>query len=284
MFNNIFANKRRNKNSICYRRKMQSCEFGLTMILFILLQAFPILIGFLKAISRKNMQMVHINKKFLRSCFYLFSSCSYLYHIWLFPRLMHLSGDIEKNPGPKKDFSQTFSIDHWNLNSLVAHNFTKVALLKAYLSAQKFVIFCISETYLNSSITEDDDSLRIPGYNLIRSDHPSNKIIPIYYKYFLPLKLINVNYLRESILFELQIGSKICNFISLYRSPSQTADNFVSFLDNLKLNLDTMTDNNRFLVVAIGDFNAGSSSWCINDKSNYEGSKIDCLATEYDLK
>ena len=287
MFNNIFANKRCNKNSICYRSKMQSCEFGLTMIFFILLHTFPILIGFLKTISRKNMQMVHINKKFLISSFYLFSSCSYLYHIWLFPRMMHLSGDIEKRPGPKKDFSQTFSIGHWNLNILVAHNFTKVALLKAYLSVQKFDIFCISEIYLNYSITEDDDSLRILGYNLIRSDYPSNNKrggVAIYYKYFLPLKLVDVNYLRESILFELQIGSKICNFISLYRSPSQTTDNFDSFLDNLKLNLDAMTDNNPFLVVAIGDFSARSSSWCINDKSNYEGTKIDCLATEYDLK
>ena len=26
------------------------------------------------------------------------------------------------------------------------------------------------------------------------------------------------------------------------------------------------------------------SSWCINDESNYEGTKIDCLAIEYDLK
>ena len=287
MFNNIFANKRCNKNSICYLRKIQSCEFGLTMIFFILLHAFPILIGFLKTISRKNMQIVHINKKFLISCFYLFSSYSYLYHIWLFPRLMHLSGDIEKNPGPQKDFSQTFSIGHWNLNSLVAHNFTKIALLKAYLPVQKFDIFRISETYLNSSIAKDDDSLRIPGYSLIRSDHPSNNKrggVAIYYKHFLPLKLIDVNYLRESILSELQIGSKICNFISLYRSPSQTGDNFDSFLDNLKLNLDAMTDNNPFLVVAIGDFNARSSSWCISDKSNYEGTKIDCLATEYDLK
>ena len=71
---------------------------------------------------------------------------------------------------------------------------------------------------------------------------------------------------------------------SLYRSPSQTADNFDSFLDNLKLNLDAMTDNNLFLVVAIGDFNARWSSWCINDKSNYQGTKIDCLATAYALK
>ena len=40
-----------------------------------------------------------------------------------------------------------------------------------------------------------------------------------------------------------------------------------------------MTDNNPFLVDAIGHFNAQSSSWCINDKSNYEGTKINCLAT-----
>ena len=45
-----------------------------------------------------------------------------------------------------------------------------------------------------------------------------------------------------------------------------------------------MTDNNPFLVVTIGDFNAWSSRWCINGKSNYEGTKIDCLATEHDLK
>ena len=65
---------------------------------------------------------------------------------------MHVSGDTEKNSGPKKGFSQTFSIGHWKLNSLVAHNFTKVALLKAYLSVK------INETSLDSDITEDDHS------------------------------------------------------------------------------------------------------------------------------
>ena len=80
----------------------------------------------------------------------------------------------------------------------------------------------------------------------------------IYYKNFLPLKLIDIKYLSENILFELQIGSKICKFISIYWSPSQTGDNLDSFLDDLKLNLDAMTDNNLFLVVAIGDFNTRS--------------------------
>ena len=130
-------------------------------------------------------------------------------------------------------------------------------LLKAYLSVQRFNIFCISETYLNSSVTEDDGSLQIPGYDLIISDHPSNNKkggAANCCKNFLPLELINVNCLSESILFELQIGSKICNFISLYRSPFQTADKFDSFLDGLKLNLGTMTDNNPFSVVVIRDF------------------------------
>ena len=33
-------------------------------------------------------------------------------------------------------------------------------------------------------------------------------------------------YLQEGISFELQVGSKICKFISLYRSPRQTSDDF----------------------------------------------------------
>ena len=142
---------------------------------------------------------------------------------------MHLSGDIKKTPGPLNNFSQTFSIGQWNLNSLVVYNFTKVALLKAYLSVQRIGIFCISKIYLNSSITEDDDNLQVPGYDLIRSDHPSNSKrggVAIYYKNFLPLKLIDVNYLSESILFQLQIGSKICNFISLYRPYSHAPEFF----------------------------------------------------------
>ena len=84
MINNIFANKRCIRPSSGYHRKIHSCEFGLTMILFITLFTFPILIGFPEKIARQNILIVHINKKFL-SGFYLFSSCSYLYHIWLFP-------------------------------------------------------------------------------------------------------------------------------------------------------------------------------------------------------
>ena len=40
-----------------------------------------------------------------------------------------------------------------------------------------------------------------------------------------------------------------------------------------------LAENNLFLVVTVGDFNARSSIWYISDKGNYEVTKIDCLAT-----
>ena len=98
-------------------------------------------------------------------------------------------------------------------------------LLRAYIAVHKFDIICLSETYLDCSTTSDGDNLAISGYNVIRPDHPSNNKhggVCIYYKKLLPLHVLSIKYLQECINFELDIGGKICNFISLYRFPSQT--------------------------------------------------------------
>ena len=63
-------------------------------------------------------------------------------HIWIYPILINLSGDIEKNPGPKPSFCDKFSISHWNLNSISVHNFIKISLLRAYVSTHHFKILC----------------------------------------------------------------------------------------------------------------------------------------------
>ena len=42
----------------------------------------------------------------------------------------------------------------------------------------------------------------------------------IYYKNFLPIKLIDVQYSHKSINFELRIEGKVCKFLYLYRSHS----------------------------------------------------------------
>ena len=46
--------------------------------------------------------------------------------------LLLLCGDVELNPGPKHKTGEKFTICQWNLNSIVAHNFAKLFLLKAY--------------------------------------------------------------------------------------------------------------------------------------------------------
>ena len=193
---------------------------------------------------------------------------------WLYSLLILLSSDVELNPRPKRASTSNISICHWNLNSISAHNYTNLFLLKAYNAIHKFHIICLSETYPDSSTTSDDDDLKISGYNLTRSDHPSNNKrdgVCIYYKNFLPLRLLSIQYLQECINFKLNIGVKICNFISLYRSPSQTQDEFEKFIDNLKLNLDILCQNNPFLIVLIGDLNAKSKNWYCHDKSSREG-------------
>ena len=127
----------------------------------------------------------------------------------------------------------------------------------------KFDIICISESYLNSD-TSSNDNLNIPGYNMSRNDHPSGNRrggVYIYYKESLPIKMLNINYLQECICFDLKIGSKFCTIVSLYRSPSQSADEFDNFLNKLNLTMESITQKNPFLTVVIGDFNARSSKW-----------------------
>ena len=78
----------------------------------------------------------------------------------------------------------------------------------------------------------------------------------MYYQNYLPLRIISVLYLSECLNFKIMVGNKICNFITLYRSPSQNQDDFQAFVDNLDMNLETLAQRNPFLTVVIGDFNA----------------------------
>ena len=89
----------------------------------------------------------------------------YANHFWLDEIFLKLSGDIEENPGPKPRSNQSFSICHWNLNSISAHNYIKVSLLRAYISTHKFDVICISETYLDSDKSDDDDNPKNAGHN-----------------------------------------------------------------------------------------------------------------------
>ena len=87
--------------------------------------------------------------------------------------MIFLSGNVEVNSGPKIK-ANNFSVCCWNINSISVHNYSKVSLLKAYLTVYKFDIVCLSETYLDSNTAPDIENLKISGYNLIKLYHPSN--------------------------------------------------------------------------------------------------------------
>ena len=86
------------------------------------------------------------------------------------------------------------------VNSILGRDYSKLFIVKAYISVHKFDIICLSETYLDSTVPLDDVNLVISGYNLIRSDHPSNTKrgdVCLYYKNYLPLRILNISYLKN---------------------------------------------------------------------------------------
>ena len=156
--------------------------------------------------------------------------------------------------------SNSLSICHWNLNSIPAHNFIKLSLLRAYISVSKFDIIGLSETYLDSSIWQFGGT-RVYFSTCRQSNNTKRGGVCICYLNSLPLKVLDIKFLNECINFEIIIGEKMCNFLYLYRSPSQTRDIFETFTDNVELTLDTLTNKNPFLSAAIGDFNAKTTNW-----------------------
>ena len=94
-----------------------------------------------------------------------------------------LSGDIKENPGPQPKSRGSLSICHWNLNSIPAHNYMKLSLLRAHIS----------------SISSNDSNLEVPGHTLVRADNPNNTKrggVCIYYLNSLPLKVLDIQFLK----------------------------------------------------------------------------------------
>ena len=117
-------------------------------------------------------------------------------------------GDVESNPGPKKQHQISFC--HWNLNGLAAHNFSKVSLLQAISVSKNYDLICLSETFLYPSTDSSDERITIERHNLLRADHPSNKErggVCIYYKEHLPvIKRDDLCNLNDCLILEKRIG------------------------------------------------------------------------------
>ena len=199
--------------------------------------------------------------------------------------LLMICGDIEINPGPRKD--QNLSICHWNLNSIAAHNFAKLSSLQAFNSIHKFDLICISETFLDSSFAIDETALDFNGYKLVRSDHPDDVKrggVCIYYKDTLPIRFLHITNLSECLICEILYDQRKCFIVSLYRSPSQTPAEFDDFIAKLEIIIDNIiTPSSPNLIFIVGDFNAKLSNWNHDDPDTDEGIEISTITSSYGL-
>ena len=195
-------------------------------------------------------------------------------------------GDIESNPGPDKIKLKNFSFCHWNVNSLVAHTFLKLHQLEAYNLLYNYDIKCISETYLDSSLTHNNENIQLERYSLIRSDHPSDSKrggVWLHYKESLGVKIINVSARNECILCEVFIENCKGFIAVIYRSPSQNNDQFEQILSSFEDLINEITPSNPFFYLILGDFNARSPTWWDDDKISIEGTRLDGLSSFHGL-
>ena len=142
-------------------KRVQSYAFSCETYLYILLSlscAIPLYLYYVLLGQTLNLLSFLIRSK-INNRTVLCLSLQFLWILYFALRLLQ-HGDIELNPGPKY-----FSICHWNLNSLTAHNYLKVSQLQAFHLVYKFL--CISETHLDSSVSKDDNALSIEGYSMI---------------------------------------------------------------------------------------------------------------------
>ena len=171
--------------------------------------------------------------------------------------LLCCCGDIETNPGPKHS-SLTFY--QWNFNGLTAHYSIKISLLQAYTFQHNYDIICLSETFLNSSIESNDDRISIDGYNLIRSDHPSDSKrggVCIYYKEHIPLiKRDNICTSDNCLVTEIRSKGEKHFSTCIDHSPSQSHNEFENFCINFDLLLNNINHEFPICSIVTGNFKA----------------------------
>ena len=124
---------------------------------------------------------------------------------------------------------------HWNLNSILARDKTKITLTEAYNSIFHYDLF--AESLLNESVENND--LFIEGFSkeIFRNDHPSgNKVggVCLFFKQNIPIKRRqDLELIQETIVTEISLGWKKIFFVVVYRSPNQSSEEFNIFQESL---------------------------------------------------
>ena len=174
---------------------------------------------------------------------------------------------------------------HWNCNSLPAHEFERVSLLQAYTAIEKFNIIAITESALKPSIPNDKISLE--GYSCFRSDLPTLDRCGgaiLYYKNDLSIKnRSDICKVESTLCAEITLSTKKVFFVVSYRKPSQSSEDFASYLQKMDSLLTCINIEDPHTIVLTGDFNAKHSDWCEEDTTDSHGIAMHQLFCSHSL-
>ena len=136
---------------------------------------------------------------FITICYY-FKSCEFLF----------ICLDIETNPGYTDGL---FRFCCWNTNSLILHQFQRVASLQAYITLNDLHLICVTESALKFFFS--NDQIEISGYIPIRNDLTDNDShggVLIYRKADLAVKhRLDIQNYKNTLVLELSISrKKVC--------------------------------------------------------------------------
>ena len=76
----------------------------------------------------------------------------------------------------------------------------------------------------------------------------------------------------------------MCNFVLLYRSSSQSQDEFETFSDNFEMTLKILTIKNAFLTTTIEDFNTNLKTRTVKISkiiNKTEGKTIESITSQF---
>ena len=82
---------------------------------------------------------------------------------------------------------------------------------------------------------------------------------------------------RQLLSYKIRSQNEKCFLTCLYRSPSQSQDQFENFCTTFDILLSQINDELPICSIVTGDFNARYSRWWRNDVTNFAGKEIDFL-------
>ena len=129
----------------------------------------------------------------------------------------------------------------------------------------------------------------IEGYNLIRSDYPSNikrGAVCIYFKESLAVRIVNITSLTECLVCEVQYKTKknmvlLCRDLLVKAPLNYLLLSFFSDLEDLLSNI--LCSKSQFSII-LGDLNEKSPEWWSEDIATFHSMQIDSLTTKHVFK